>query len=105
MTKERLMARVRATTLKIGVAKRTSDGAILDGQRERRNKAIASLASDFGIWTLINPEGKSEFLDRAEWEQRMVAWARREGHIPRGTVPASVVPPAAPPATEVPPTT
>jgi hypothetical protein len=97
MSKEQLIARVKACTIKIGAAKRLNDETTLQILRERRALAIRKLAERHDVWTLVNPEGHTEFVDKPEWEQRMVAWARRNGMIPpaivrlseRGTPPAS----------------
>lgn len=97
------MARVKATTLKIGIAKRVRDEVTCTTLRERRSLAMRKLAERHDVWSLINAEGRSEFLDRPEWEQRMMAWARRTGMIPRPAVRLSeraVVPPPTPPRAE-----
>jgi hypothetical protein len=90
LTLEGLKARIKACTLKIGVAKRNADASTADALRGRRAQAAWKLAERHDVWTLINTDGHSEFVDRAEWEQRMVAWARRTGLIPRGVVPSSI---------------
>lgn len=101
LTEAELKARIRACTLKIGVAKRNGDASTVDALRGRRAYAMWKLAERHNVWTLINQEGHSEFVDRAEWEQRMVAWLRRTGAIPRGVVPdiGRRVPPVTPPPT------
>lgn len=84
LTKDRLMARVKACTLKIGVARRANDHQTTAALRDRRAVAIRKLAERHNVWSLINAEGRSEFVDYAEWEHRMVAWARRNNVIPPG---------------------
>jgi hypothetical protein len=86
LTKDQLIARVKACTLKIGIAKRMHDAATTSALRDRRALAMRKLAERHDVWTLVNADGHSEFVDRPEWEQRMVAWARRTGQIPRGVI-------------------
>ena len=112
MTEEGLKTRVRSCTLKIGVARRQNDTQTLTALRDRRALATRKLAERHNVWTLINPEGHTEFVDYAEWEHRMLAWARRNRIVSESDVPAVVAtmrrmaagfdaarqtPPAAPP--------
>lgn len=85
-TAEGLKKRVTGCTKKIGDAVRNQDDGAANILRERRQSAMRKLAERFDVWTLVNPEGKTEFVDRAEWEQRMIAWGRRNGAVPRARV-------------------
>lgn len=82
--KERLQKKVQGFTKKVGEAIRNNDTETADGLRRKRYGAIVALAKMYDVYTLINPEGRTEFVDRGEWEHRMVAWARRTGVIPPG---------------------
>lgn len=97
-TQEALEKSIKDTTARIGRAKRGEDPVALNRARRWRNRTMIELAERFNRWTLINEEGKTEFVDRAEWEQRQVAYARRNGVIPRGNVNLSSARPPAPPA-------
>lgn len=114
LSKERLIARVKACTLKIGVAKRIGDESTANVLRERRALAARKLAERYNVWPLINTEGHTEFVDQPEWEQRMMAWARRNGFAPParvrlserrptpGVPPSECLPPPPPPAGDAP---
>lgn len=97
-TEEGLKKRIMGCTQKIGAAVRADDDSTANIQRERRENAMRKLALKFNVWTLVNPEGKTEFVDRAEWEQRMIAWGRRNGAIPRARVNLRAQAPPPPPA-------
>lgn len=99
-TEAGLKAKITGLGKKIGEATAQQDDSTANTLRERRVVLFRKLAQKFNVWSLINPEGKTEFVDRAEWEQRMIAWGRRNGHIPRAVVAETArrVRPAAPPA-------
>ena len=102
-TVDGLKKRVTGCTKKIGEAVRNNDAATADTLRERRVSAMKKLATKFEVYTLINAEGGTEFVDHAEWEQRMIAWGRRQGIVRRGRVNLDRPRRAAPPAPQTPP--
>lgn len=105
LSQEQLEKSIKDTTARIGRLKRSGmeEGTAMDRARRWRSRRVMELAERFNRWTLINEEGKTEFVDRAEFEHRMVAWARRTGQLPAVRFPA-VAPrrPATPPAPAAP---
>lgn len=96
-TKDGLVKKIGGLTMKIGEAVRNQDDSTANTIRERRGALMRKLAAKFDVWTLVNPEGKTEFVDRAEWEQRMIAWGRRQGLVRRPRVNLDAARPQTPP--------
>jgi hypothetical protein len=86
MTKTEIQERIKTLTAKIGRARRAEDNKAVKSLRQNRLGWIIVLAAEHETFTLHNADGKTEFVDRGEYETRMVAWARRQGFIPRGIV-------------------
>lgn len=89
--KAALKKQIKNLTAKIGKATRENDDSTAQEVRIRRDQLMQVLALHYDVWTLINSEGKTEWVDRGEWEHRMVAWARRNGRIPRGNLGGTAV--------------
>lgn len=83
---ESLKARVMSMTKRVGVAQKDGNKDKAAMYRRKRYGYMTALAMSHGVYTVINPEGKTEFLDKAEFEHRMIAWARRNGVIPRAAI-------------------
>ncbi len=78
MTKDELQSRIRTLTKRIGAAK--SSGATEEVERLRllRLALMEALAMEHDSWTLVNAEGKSEFVDRETFLRRARAWIERK---------------------------
>jgi hypothetical protein len=96
---------IRNATKRIGRA--IAEGASqnkLARLRQKRGALMMALAVCYRRYSLVNGEGMTEFVDKDEYEQRVVAWARRRGLIPR--VPmrgANMATPPPPPTDQQPP--
>ena len=78
MTKDEFQSKIRTLTKRIGAAK--SSGATEEVERVRllRLALMEALAMEHDSWTLINAEGKSEFVDRETFLRRATAWVERK---------------------------
>lgn len=77
MTQGQLQLEIRGTTKRIGEATRNAVPEQLERLRLLRHTLVCRLAMDHDVWTLINPEGRTEFVPRDEWQRRMSAWQER----------------------------
>lgn len=79
LVKERLISEIRRLTQRIGQARRSGVTELAERLRLSRLTLATRLAREFDVWFLVNPEGKSEFVDREAFGRRMAAWkARRQ---------------------------
>ena len=83
MNKADLIKLAKNLTKRIGRAKSEQDADAARIARIKRGCVALELAKVHDVWMLVNAEGETEFVDRSEFEQRMVAWLRRNGAIPR----------------------
>ena len=93
--KEQLKSEIQRLTKRIGQAKQNGVTELSERLRISRANLAVMLARDFDLWLLVNPEGKSEFVDRETFKVRVEAWKAkklREGAIASAT--------AEPPASE-----
>jgi len=93
--KEQLKSEIQRLTKRIGQAKRNGVTKLSERLRISRANLAVMLARDFDLWLLVNPQGKSEFVDRETFKVRAEAWKAkklREGAIASAT--------AEPPASE-----
>lgn len=93
MTPQALKRRIRRLTKWIGSAKRRSIPDFAHRLRIRREQLIVELARHHDLWTLINPEGRTEFLSSDDWKVRVTAWKFKRS-------PDRAAPPAAAPESD-----
>ncbi len=77
MTQEELQLQIRNFTKRIGEAKRSSVPEQVERLRLLRYTLVLRLAIGHDVWTLVNPEGRTEFVPLEEWETRVRAWQER----------------------------
>lgn len=102
--KERLMSEIQRLTKRIGQAKQNGVTELVERLRISRANLAILLARDFDLWLLVNPQGKSEFVDRETFRVRAEAWKakkRREGAIASATAEPSAAGEAAGPSAPV----
>lgn len=96
--KERLISEIRRLTQRIGQARRSGVTELAERLRLSRLTIATRLAREFDVWFLVNPEGKSEFVDREAFGRRMAAWkARRQIPADAPAEAARTASPASPP--------
>ena len=78
MTKTELQTEIKKLTKRVGQAKASGAALeVLERVRLLRLARMEELAVNHDSWTLINGEGKTEFVDRATFEERTNAWLSR----------------------------
>jgi hypothetical protein len=78
MTKEELQSKIRGVTKRIGEVKATGATEAIERLRILRLALMEQLAMQHDSWTLVNAEGKSEFVDKATFDRRAEAWLARK---------------------------
>lgn len=87
--KERLKCEIQRLTKRIGQAKQNGVTELAERLRISRANLAIVLARDFDLWLLVNPQGKSEFVDRETFKVRVEGWKAkkaREGAVASATV-------------------
>jgi hypothetical protein len=72
--KEQLILEIRKLTQRIGQATRGGVTELAERLRISRTQLAIRLARDFGLWLLVNAQGKTEFVDRPTWLARVESW-------------------------------
>ena len=75
---DRLKSEIQRLTKRIGQAKRNGVTELAERLRISRANLAVRLAREFDLWLLVNPEGKSEFVDRETFRVRVEAWKARQ---------------------------
>lgn len=76
--KDQLMSEIRKLTQRIGQATRGGVTELAERLRISRTQLAIRLARDFGLWLLVNAQGKTEFVDRPTWLARVESWKGRK---------------------------
>lgn len=78
MTEDEIKKEIRRLTKRIGEAKGSgAAGELLERLRHRRARLSKELAFRHSSYTLINPEGETEFVGQEEFRRRSSNWLRK----------------------------
>jgi hypothetical protein len=102
LMKDQLMTEIRTLTKRIGQAARSRVPELVERLRIKRNEIAGTLARDFDTWLLVNPEGKTEFVDRPTWRARVREWKEKKRREATSPIPG-LPPEASPEASATPP--